>query len=100
MSLEDTLQIDSLKSSSFHAVYLAFLSTVSKFLNPVRESLEGCRNLVPGKRRPAGMAGLRAYSFPKVCQLTSVGPILSSQGARSFSPRLGKFPVLSQGEFS
>lgn len=94
MSLEDTLQIDSLKSSLFHAVCLAFLSTVSKFLNPVRESSEGCRNLVPEKRRPAGMAGLGAYSFLKVC------PILSSQGARSYSPRLGKFPVLSQGEFS
>lgn len=79
---------------------LAFLSTVSKFLNPVRERLEGCRNLVSEKHRPAWMAGLGAYSLPKVCQLTSAGPILSSQGACSYSPRLGKFPALIQGEFS
>lgn len=100
MSLEDTLQIVSLKSSSFHVVYLAFLSIASKFPNPVRESSEGYRNLVTEKRRPAWLAGLGAYSLPKVCQLTSVGPTLSSHGACSYSPMLGKFPVFSQGEFS
>lgn len=57
MSLEDTLQIDSLKSSSFHAVYLAFLSTVSKFLNPVREAWRGAGTW---SQRNAGQQGWQA----------------------------------------